>query len=256
MLDLKTIESYYNEQLRAYKRNILREYLQYKILEILFNSKSGNNVSFLGGTSLRIVHNINRFSEDLDFDNLAMEKEEFIELSNEIKRNLELEGCTVEIKSVFKGAFRTYLRFLNLLYEEGLSPHKEERLMIQVDSAPHYYDYKPQVFILNKFDVFTAIKVTPVNILLSMKISALLNRKRPKARDIYDIIFLFGKTEPDYEYLQTKLNIENKNILKKRLTEKLHELNLKELSREIEPFLIKKKDTAKVELFDEFIKSF
>ncbi len=255
MLDLKTIESYYNEQLRVYKRNILREYLQYKILEILFNSKSSNNVSLIGGTSLRIVHNINRFSEDLDFDNLAIEKEEFIELSDEIKRNLELEGYTVEIKSVFKGAFRTYFRFLNLLFEEGLSPHKEERLMIQVDSAPHHYDYKPQSFMLNKFDVFTAIHVTPVNILLSMKLSALLNRKRTKARDIYDVIFLFGKTEPDYGYLRTKLNIENKDMLKKQLTEKLHELNLKELSREIEPFLIKKKDTAKVELFNEFIKS-
>lgn len=255
MFDLKTIESYYNEQLRFYKRNILREYLQYKILEMLFNSKSSNNLSFLGGTSLRIVHNINRFSEDLDFDNLAIEKDEFIELSGEIKRNLELEGYTVEIKSVFKGAFRTYFRFLNLLFEEGLSPHKEERLMIQVDSAPHHYDYKPQSFILNKFDVFTAIHVTPVNILLSMKLSALFNRKRTKARDIYDVIFLFGKTEPDYGYLQTKLDIENKNMLKKRLTDKLHEFNLKRLSKEIEPFLIKKKETAKVELFDEFIKS-
>jgi predicted nucleotidyltransferase component of viral defense system len=255
MFDLKTIESYYNEQLRFYKRNILREYLQYKILEMLFNSKSSNNLSFLGGTSLRIVHNINRFSEDLDFDNLAIEKDEFIELSGEIKRNLELEGYTVEIKSVFKGAFRTYFRFLNLLFEEGLSPHKEERLMIQVDSAPHHYDYKPQSFILNKFDVFTAIHVTPVNILLSMKLSALFNRKRTKARDIYDVIFLFGKTEPDYGYLQTKLDIENKNMLKKRLTDKLHEFNLKRLSKEIEPFLIKKKETVKVELFDEFIKS-
>ena len=255
MLDLKTIEIYYHEQLRVYKRNILREYLQYKILEILFNSKSSNKLSFLGGTSLRIVHNINRFSEDLDFDNLAIEKDEFIRLSNEIKRKLELEGYTVEIRTVFKGAFRTYFRFLNLLFEEGLSPHKEERLMIQVDTAPHHYDYKPQSFMLNKFDVFTAIFVTPVNILLSMKLSALLNRKRTKARDIYDVIFLFGKTEPDYGYLQTKLNIENKKILKERLTDKLHEFNLKRLSKEIEPFLILKKDTAKVELFEEFIKS-
>jgi hypothetical protein len=88
-----------------------------------------------------------------------------------------------------------------------------------------------------------------------MKISALLNRKRTKARDIYDVIFLFGKTEPDYGYLQTKLNIENKNMLKKRLSDKRHEFDLKRLSKEIEPFLIKKKETAKVELFDEFLKS-
>ena len=255
MLDLKTIESYYGEHLRVYKRNILREYLQYKILEILSNSESGRKVSFIGGTSIRIVHNINRFSEGLDFDNLSFGKEEFIELSDEIKGNLELEGYTLETKSVCKGAFRTYFRFINLLFQEGLSRHKEERLMIQVDSEPHHYKYKPQTFMLNKFDVFTTIQVTPVNILLSMKLFALLNRKRPKGRDIYDVIFLFGKTEPDYRYLQSRLGIEDKAALKTRLNGKLPELDLKELAKEIEPFLIKKKDTARVELFGEFIQS-
>jgi hypothetical protein len=44
-------------------------------------------------------------------------------------------------------------------------------------------------------------------------------------------------------------------MLKERLTDKLHEFNLKRLSKEIEPFLILKKDAAKVELFEEFIKS-
>ncbi len=256
MLELETIESYYNEPSRFYKRNILREYLQYKILEILFNSKSGNNLSFIGGTCLRIVHNINRFSEDLEFDNLAVEKDEFVELSNEIKKNLELEGYTVEIKRVFKGAFRTHFRFLNLLFEEGLSPHKEERLMIQVDAEPQLYDYKPQTFILNKFDVFSYIHVTPANILLAMKFFALLNRNRPMTRDIYDIIFLSGKTEPDYGYLREKMEIENKAMLKERLRKKLPGLDLKKLSKEIEPFLINKKDRAKVELFAEFVKSY
>jgi hypothetical protein len=55
--------------------------------------------------------------------------------------------------------------------------------------------------------------------------------------------------------LWMELNIENKKMLKERLTDKLHEFNLKRLSKEIEPFLILKKDAAKVELFEEFIKS-
>ena len=214
MLELKTIETYYDEQERVFKRNILREYLQYKILEILFNSNVGHKLSFIGGTSLRIVHRINRFSEDLDFDSFSLEKEDFISLSEEIKKKLELEGYNVEIKCVFIGAYRIYVRFLNLLFGEGLSGLKEERLMIQVDSEPHHYDYRPGRFILNKFDVFTTILVTPVDILLSMKISALLNRKRTKARDMYDILFLFGKTEPDYRYLKEKLEIDGKQALK------------------------------------------
>jgi len=201
MLELQKIETYYNEQEGFFKRNILREYLQYKILEILFNSNSSRKLFFIGGTSLRIVHNLNRFSEDLDFDSFSLEKDEFIALSEEIKKNLELEGYNIEIKCVFKGAYRIYVRFLNVLYREGISRRKEERLMIQVDSEPHHYIYRPDRFILNKFDVFTTILTAPPDVLLSMKISALLNRKRTKARDIYDILFLFGKTEPDFRYL-------------------------------------------------------
>lgn len=255
MLELKTIESYYDEQERVFKRNILREYLQYKILEILFNSNTGRKLSFIGGTSLRIVHSLNRFSEDLDFDSFSLEKEEFIKLSEEIKKNLELEGYNVEIKCVFKGAYRIYVRFLNVLFGEGFSRLKEERLMIQVDSEPHHYDYRPSRFILNKFDVFTSILVTPVDLLLSMKISALLNRKRTKARDMYDILFLFGKTEPDYRYLAEKLAIDGKQTLKERIVEKLPGIDLKGLSKELEPFLIKKKDMERIVLFDDFIRS-
>lgn len=255
MLELRTIETYYDEQARVFKRNILREYLQYKVLEILFNSDPGRKLSFIGGTSLRIVHGINRFSEDLDFDSFSLEKEEFIRLSDDIKRNLELEGYNVEIKCVFKGAYRIYVRFLNVLFGEGLARHREERLMIQVDSEPHHYHYQPDRFVLNKFDVFTTILVTPGDLLLSMKISALLNRKRTKARDIYDIIFLFGKTKPDYRYLNEKLAIDGKHTLKERIAEKIHGIDLKGLSKELEPFLIKRKDVDRIVLFADFIRS-
>jgi predicted nucleotidyltransferase component of viral defense system len=67
MLELGQIESFYPESYRAFKKNILREYLQYKILEILFDSKYANNLVFMGGTSIRIICGSNRFSEYLDF---------------------------------------------------------------------------------------------------------------------------------------------------------------------------------------------
>jgi hypothetical protein len=38
MLDLHQIESFYPEHLRAFKKNILREYLQYKVLDIIYDS--------------------------------------------------------------------------------------------------------------------------------------------------------------------------------------------------------------------------
>lgn len=72
MLELNQIESYYPEHLRVFKKNILREYLQYKILEIIYDSKFTVNLVFMGGTAIRIIHGGSRFSEDLDFDNINL----------------------------------------------------------------------------------------------------------------------------------------------------------------------------------------
>ena len=76
MLDLPQIESYFPEPLRAFKRNLLREYLHYKLLEIIFDSKPGSRRTFLGGTAIHIVHGAPRFSEDLDFDDRGLSEGE------------------------------------------------------------------------------------------------------------------------------------------------------------------------------------
>ncbi|PIW92942.1 MAG: hypothetical protein COZ87_03985, partial [Candidatus Moranbacteria bacterium CG_4_8_14_3_um_filter_43_15] len=116
MLSLAEIEKYYPENIRAFKRNILREYLQYKILQIIFNSKYANKLSFLGGTALRIVHDNARFSEDLDFDNFGLKEKEFDEISQLVKKHLELEGYEVEVRNIFKDAYRCYVRIPKLLF--------------------------------------------------------------------------------------------------------------------------------------------
>jgi len=121
MLDMEQIESFYPEYLRPFKRNLLREYLQYKILEIMFDSRFGRRLSFMGGTAIRIIHSNTRFSEDLDFDNLGLEEKDFGQLTKLIQRELQLEGYTVETKNVFKGAYRSYIRIPNILFETGLS---------------------------------------------------------------------------------------------------------------------------------------
>lgn len=46
MLSLQEIEKYYPENIKGFKRNILREYLQYKILRIIFDSGYASKLSF------------------------------------------------------------------------------------------------------------------------------------------------------------------------------------------------------------------
>ncbi len=48
-------------------------------------------------------------------------------------------------------------------------------------------------FILDKFDVFTQINTTPKELLLAQKFYAVINRKRNKGRDFFDIVFLLGQ---------------------------------------------------------------
>jgi len=97
MLDIKQIESFYPEQLRAFKKNLLREYLQYKILEAIFESPLADKLIFMGGTCIHIVHGGPRFSEDLDFDNPGIGRHDFKALSQRVKRTLELQGAAYPV---------------------------------------------------------------------------------------------------------------------------------------------------------------
>ena len=151
------------------------------------------------------------------------------------------------------GAYRCNVRLSGLLFAHGLSPHHTEKILIQIDSAAHGIAYAPDKKILNKFDVFTEIFVTPVDILLSQKINAALNRKRAKGRDFYDIVFLLASTTPNYRYLQQKLKIENADALRKRLLSATVRFDFTALARDVQPFLFHLQDARKVELFRQFI---
>ena len=53
MLNLSQIQQAYPPQLHPFKPFLLREYLQYKILALLFSSEYALKFVFLGGTCLR-----------------------------------------------------------------------------------------------------------------------------------------------------------------------------------------------------------
>lgn len=134
MLDLQQIIKEYPELLQGYERAIVREYLQCKIVQAIFESTQASKLSFLGGTALRIVHGNSRFSEDIDLDNFGLSWEAFGELVQKVKLVLELEGFLVETSMVAKDAFYCDLGFPKLLYEQGLSPHQQEKILIQLDT--------------------------------------------------------------------------------------------------------------------------
>jgi len=254
MLELSQIESFYPQPLKPFKRNILREYLQYKILEIIYTSPYAGKTVFMGGTALHIAHGLPRFSEDLDFDNRLLNKKSFASITELIRRRLELEGYQVEAQNSYKGAFRAYIKIADVLYDNKLSAHKAEKLMIQLDAEPQKFEYEPDSFILNRFDVFAKVAVVPLEILLSQKLFAILMRKRPMGRDFYDAIFLLGKTRPDMGYLRAKLKISDITQLKDKLSERCAGLDFKRMAKDVEQFLFNSEDAKKIPLFPELVK--
>jgi predicted nucleotidyltransferase component of viral defense system len=255
MLSLEEISRYYPPSLHPFKRNILREYLQHKILDCIYGSPYANQLIFMGGTALRILHEHTRFSEDLDFDNRGITPESMDLLADIIQRYLEREGYEIEIKTIYKTAYHCHIRLPKLLYDYGLSGMPEEKILIQLDAEPQRVEYTPEKKFLNRFDVFTQINVVPLPTLLSQKIYAAFNRKRLMGRDFYDILFLWPKTQPDYEYLDHKLHISIPEQLKKYLVNSIKSVDFISLSKDLEPFVFTPKDAQRIIYFPEWVNS-
>jgi len=255
MLSLSEIKSFFPEPLHRFPRFMLREYLHVKILDIIFHSPYSDRLCFLGGTCLRIVYGNHRFSENLDFDNLGLEKGQFSNIADAIQKQLQREGFDVELRSVMGGAWHCYIKFPGLLFKEGLSGIREEKILIQVDMEPQHVVFEPERFILNRFEIFTTILTTSLPLLLSQKLFAIMNRKRKMGRDFFDVVFLLSKDVlPDYSFLIKSANIADASGLKQKMIEICQSLSLETMARDVEPFLFSERDKEKVLRFEEYIR--
>jgi len=253
VIEFEQIESYYPKKLRVFKKNILREYFQYKILEIIYNSSCFNKLIFMGGTALRIIYDNSRFSEDLDFDNIGITFTEFLKLIDIIKKKLTLEGYNIETDVKQRGAFIGLVKVKDVLFNYGFSSHSAQKINLEIDAEPQSFRYTPEQKLLNKFDIFTSIFSVPVDILLSQKIFAILNRSRTMGRDLYDTVFLLGRTKPNVQYLKEKLGLDDLQKIKEALILKTKELNLEKMAEDIKPFIFDKVDANKVKFFKDYL---
>ena len=254
MLNLEEIRKYFPGDIKESERNMLREYLQYIVLDTIYQSDVAYKLVFLGGTAVRIVHGSKRFSEDLDFDNLGVTASEFERLADDIESRLIAEGFTVELERKIKLSNFLKIKFPGLYYQYGLSSHGNEKLLIKCDAGSQNYCYEPKLTLLNKFAVFTQVKTVPIDLLLAQKITTFLERARTKGRDIYDIVYLYNLgAKPDFSYLQLRLQIADVVQLKKVLLEKIRSVDIGAISNELKAFLFNHQDVKYIELFEQFV---
>jgi len=199
--------------------NVSREYLQIVILEGIYHSKFGRFLSFMGGTCLRLCHNLKRYSDDLDFTlDVKSGEYDFKNLNLIVQQDLVSRNIKNEINvSQDKIVQKTFIRIVDILDLLGLSRVKGQRLHIklEVDTNPVDIKFgKRESFFITKYNEIFPILKHDLPTLFAGKILAILNRPYRRGRDFYDLIW----------YLSQKVNINitylNEGMKQCRLKEK------------------------------------
>jgi predicted nucleotidyltransferase component of viral defense system len=188
----------------------LREIMQEIALLGLWRGKFFEKAAFYGGTTLRVLYGLDRFSEDLDFS--LLEKSEGFDLADygeSLKRELASFGFAVEIESRKKqtqvqSAFLkadTRTQMITVEFERGLVqkvPRNQVlKIKLEVDTDPPLGFSSEVRYLLRP--VSFAVRTFSLPDLFAGKMHAVLCREwksRVKGRDWYDLVW-FAAYHPE-----------------------------------------------------------
>jgi hypothetical protein len=178
---------------------LVREYLQARVLESLQAGGMFLRWAFVGGTALRFLFGLPRFSEDLDFSLIAPGEDAGVAPAlAEVKRALTLEGYPIEVRvSERKTVASAWIRFPGLPHELGLSPHASQTLSIkvEVDTNPPR-GARIETSVVRRHATLHLCHHDKAS-LLAGKLHAVLIRPWAKGRDLYDLAwYLADRTWP------------------------------------------------------------
>jgi predicted nucleotidyltransferase component of viral defense system len=212
----------YNPRSAEDFKNALKEILQEIILLGLDRNDFFEKAAFYGGTALRIMHGLDRFSEDLDFTLLKPDAEfKLDKYFSGLERELKAFGFEVSLRRVDKKEERTtesaflkantQILFLNIHGAKGFAEsfHKNQALQIkfEVDVDPALsFDTEIKTLLLPS--PYT-VKTLTLPSLFAGKMHAALLRKwktRVKGRDFYDVQWYLARRIPiQKSYLEEKM---------------------------------------------------
>jgi predicted nucleotidyltransferase component of viral defense system len=243
--------------------NALKEIIQEISLLGLWRSKFFEHAAFYGGTSLRILYQLDRFSEDLDFSLLEPQKNFSLvpylkaiqaEL-NGMGFNVSVEEKNKNIQTAIESAFvkaGTKEHLLKISVPEGnlglIQNNKIMSIKLEVDTDPPS-GFETEAKTLLQPIPFT-VKTYKESDLFAGKTHAILNRgwkNRVKGRDYYDFVWFIGRNTPVHLiHLEQRLRqsggwTAKESMKAPDLYELLHkkfaELNIEAARKDILPFL-------------------
>lgn len=235
------------------KLNAMREYLQAYTLKILHGEGWFRTEVFVGGTALRFLYDLPRFSEDLDFSAVKNPEKPFVDFVSALKGELTAAGYTVEISYSDKKAVQyAMIKFKRLMYEARLSPHRDHTFSIKLET-----DTKPPAGAAVETQAvhrhFPMVLLTyDRSSLFAGKCHALLARKYTKGRDFFDLGWYLSRWKglaPNIQFLRNALKqtdwageVPTESNWRKFLRGVVETTDWKKVTRDIENFLENPKD--------------
>jgi len=241
----------------------LREVMQEIALLGLWRSKFFENAAFYGGTALRVLYGLDRFSEDFDFSLLEKRKNfDLGDYSEALKRELASFGFAVEIESrpkpasaAIQSAFLkadTRTQMITVEFDKGLVqkvPRNQAlkiKLEIDVDPPPGFatevrYLLRPVPFSVRTFSLPD---------LFAGKMHAVLCRgwkSRVKGRDWYDLVW-FAAYHPELHLVHLEQRMRQTGHwqgpaplmagdLRVLLSNRIEKVDIDQIRREVERFV-------------------
>lgn len=238
------------------KINVTREFLQILCLKILSDKKYFDQIAFVGGTSLRVLFDLRRFSEDLDFSLIQKQKYAFDSIHRELLKAFHLYGLPCEAKlKTGTNVHSLLMKFTGILKELGLSELPDQKLSIkfEVDTNPPA-GWRLANTIVNKMFMFNIVHYDLPS-LCAGKLHACFCRKYTKGRDYYDLIWYLGKKiKPNLALLNNaiaqtegKVAAITEASLKQYLLDQIQRVDFVKVKKDVERFL---EDKSELDLFD------
>lgn len=234
--------------------NRLREYLQAFVLRSFHDSEAMRSLAFVGGTALRFLHGLPRFSEDLDFSLVSADGYAGRDWMAKVKRDLVLAGFSPEVtwndrKTVHVG----WVRVAGTLHAAGLSGQPAEKLAIKVE-----IDTRPPTGARCERRIVTRhvtflVRHHDLPSLLAGKLHAVLTRKYVKGRDWYDLVWYLSQrppVAPNLALLQNALDQTqgvghcDASAWRRAVRERLAALDVQAVIDDVRPFLERPQDAS------------
>ena len=232
----------------------LREALQIVILRVLYDIGAFEHLTFTGGTALRLVYKIPRYSEDLDFSLTQRKGFNFESVYQGLVTQLtKYYGLKPDASMAAEGnVYKIELKFSQVLWELKLAPMKNQNLFIKLEidtQAP-----EGGIVALSLLPQFLSFTVSHFDLpsLFATKLHACFFRKYTKGRDVYDFIwYLARRVVPNFPLLNSTVrqtqNVDlgvNASNFKTYLLKGIEGFDMDKAKADIERFLINKTELA------------